>query len=274
MSLKTNVERIGLIAGNGKFPLLFAKIAKQTDNLEIITVAIQGDTSRLLTRLVDKIYWIKVGQLSKMLDYFKKEKIEKVVMAGQVSPKNLFNKENLFDGELQDLFKNIKDRKADTIFNAISDKLKKLNIDLIAPTPYLKILTSEKNVLTKNNPTKDEWGDIEFGRDIAKAMGNLDIGQTVVVKEKAILAIEAMEGTDRAIIRGGKIGRGNAVIVKMSKPNQDMRFDVPVIGMNTIKFLIRSKARCLAIEAEKTLILDREECVKLANKKNICIVAI
>jgi len=274
MSLKTNTERIGLIAGSGKLPLLFAKIAKQKDNIQIIAVAIKGDTSKLLNRLADKVYWINAGELKKMLDYFRREKVEEVIMAGRVNPDNLFDKRVSLDGELKNLFGHLKDRKADTIFNAIANRLKDLNIKSIDPTPYISDLLSVKGVLTESVPTEKEWEDVYFGRDIAKAIGYLDIGQTVVIKEKAILAIEAMEGTDRTILRGGQIGRDDVVVVKMSKPNQDMRFDIPVVGFNTIKFLIKSKARCLAIEADKTLLLDKEKCIKSANKNKLCIVAI
>lgn len=274
MSLKANAERIGLIAGNGKFPILFAKIAKQKKDIEIITVAIKGDTSKILNRFIDKIYWVGAGELGKMLDFFKRERIEKVVMAGQVNPENLFDKRVSLDEELKDLFEHIKDRKADTIFNAVANRLKKININLIDPTPYIRSLMPTKGVFTEVAPSQQDWEDINFGRDIAKAIGHLDIGQTVVVKQKAILAIEAMEGTDKAILRGGKIGKGDTIVVKVSKPNQDMRFDIPVVGLNTMKFLIKSKARCLAIEAEKTLFLDRQQSIKLANKKKLCIIAI
>ena len=274
MSLKTKRERIGLIAGNGKFPILFAKIAKQKDNVKIITAAIKGDTSKILDRFVDKICWISAGELGKMLDYFKEERIKRVVMAGQVNPDNLFDKRVSLDGDLEDLFTHLKDRRADTIFNAIANRLKNLNINLIEPIPYLADFMPTKGVLTESIPTEKEWEDIYFGKDVAKAIGYVDIGQTVVVKQKAILAIEAMEGTDKAIIRGGQIGRGDVVVIKVSKPNQDMRFDIPVVGLKTMKFLIKAKARCLAIEAEKTLFLDRKECIKLANKRKLCIVAI
>jgi len=274
MSLKNNIERIGLIAGNGRFPLLFAKAAKQKGNIQIITVAIKGDTSKILNRLVDKIYWIGAGQLGKMLDCFKEENIKRVVMAGQINPDNLFDKRICLDADLKDLFAHIKNRKADTIFNAIANRLKNFNIDLVDPTPYIASLIPAKGLLTEAFPTEKDWEDIYFGRDIANTIGYADIGQTVVVKQKAILAVEAMEGTDKTIIRGGRIGRGDVVVVKTSKPNQDMRFDVPVVGLNTMKSLIKAKARCLAIEAEKTLFLDREECIKLANKRKFCIVAI
>ena len=172
-------------------------------------------------------------------------------MAGQVDPDNLFEKNVVFDKEFQKIFDAIRDRKADTIFSAIADKLQSQGIRLVDSTFLLKEYLAPKGTLTQRAPTERELDDIEFGRNIAKAMGDLDVGQTVVIKEKAILAIEAMEGTDRAIARGAGIARGGAVVVKMSKPNQDLRFDVPVVGPRTLQTMIRTRARCLGIEAGK-----------------------
>ncbi len=266
-----NIEQIGLIAGNGKFPILFAKAAR-AKGLKIIAAGIQGDTSWLLRPFVDRLAWFKVGQLRNLFEYFQLNQVKRVIMAGQVNPKNLFDETLELDGEFQVLISALKDRKADTIFSAVVDKLKAQGLELLDSTFLLKDYLASKGTLTRRGPSLVELGDIEFGRDIAKAMGSIDVGQTVVVKEKAILAIEAMEGTDQCIERGGKIAQKNAVVVKMSKPSQDQRFDVPVVGPRTIKHMIRSHCRCLAIEAGKTLIIDREKCVKKANQAQICIV--
>ena len=177
------------------------------------------------------------------------------------------------DDEFRILFEALQDRKADTIFRAIADKLKELDMRLLDSTFLLEDYMAPKGTLTRRGPTLSELEDITFGQQIAKLMGGLDVGQTVVIKEKAIVAIEAMEGTDHCILRGGKIAREGAVIVKMSKPKQDNRFDVPVIGPRTIKAMQKCRARCLAIEAGKTLMIDQAVCVKLANKAGICIVA-
>jgi DUF1009 family protein len=167
----------------------------------------------------------------------------------------------------------MKDRKADTIFAAVGDKLKEKNMQLLDSTFLIRDHLAPKGTLTKRGPTVNELGDISFGRDIAKAMGGIDVGQTVVVKDKAIVAIEAMEGTDKTIRRGGEIAREGAVVVKMSKPDQDLRFDVPVIGPGTIKQMQKSRCACLAVEAGKTIIIDRDITVKMANKAGICIVS-
>jgi DUF1009 family protein len=266
------METIGLIAGNGKFPILFAQAAK-AQRMKVVAAAIQGDTSLLLRPFVDKMAWFKVGELEKLFTFFKDQGIKQVIMAGQVNPNNLFDENVKLDGEFQKLFEALKDRKADTIFGAIADKLKQHGLELLDSTLLLKEYIAPRGTLTRRGPTLDELADIEFGKSIAKAMGGIDVGQTVVVKDKAIVAIEAMEGTDRCILRGGEIARQGAVVVKMSKPKQDQRFDVPVIGSRTIKTMIKAKASCLAIEAAKTLIIDRSACLKLANKAGICIVA-
>ncbi len=196
-----------------------------------------------------------------------------MIMAGQVDPQNLFRPDVKLDDDFKDLFEAMRDRKADTIFSAVADKLHGEGMELVDSTFLLKDHLAPKGTLTHRAPTLKELEDIEFGKRIAKAMGAIDVGQTVVVKDKAIVAIEAMEGTDRAIARGARIARGGAVAVKMSKPNQDLRFDVPVIGPRTIRAMVRSKASCLGIEAGKTIMIDKDTCVRLADKYGICIVA-
>jgi len=266
-------KTLGLIAGNGKFPILFAKKAK-SQNYRIIAAGIKGDTSFLLKPFVDKIEYFKAGELKRMFSFFKEQGIEQAIMAGQVSQRNLFEPGVEFDEEFKELFESIKDRKADTIFSAVANKLKEHGVELIDSTFLLKENMPQKGVLTKRSPNEAEFADIEFGRQIAKLMGEVDVGQTVVVKDKAIVAIEAMEGTDKTIFRGGKIANDGAVVIKMSKPDQDLRFDVPVIGPRTIKTMIKCSAECLAIEAQKTLIIDKEKCLKLADRAGICITAV
>ena len=265
-------KTLGLIAGNGRFPLLSAQKAR-SQGYYVVAAAIRGDASFALKFFVDKLAWFKVGELKKLFAFFTQEGVYEVIMAGQVDPCNLFEKNVVFDKEFQKIFDAIRDRKADTIFSAIADKLQSQGIRLVDSTFLLKEYLAPKGTLTRRAPTERELDDIEFGRNIAKAMGGMDVGQTVVVKEKAIVAIEALEGTDRTIARGGGIARDGAVVVKMSKPCQDLRFDVPVVGPHTIQTMIRARARCLGIEAGRTLLIDRDRCVRLANKAGICIVA-
>jgi len=265
-------KNLGLIAGNGKFPILFARQAK-LKKMKVVAVGVKGDTSFFLKFFVDRFYWVSPGELRKLFEIFKGEGIKDVIMAGQVNPNNLFDVNVGLDEEFQKLFQAMQNRKADTIFAAVADRMKQEGLNLLDSTFLVSQYLAPPGTLTKRGPTEKELADIDFGRGLAKAMGDLDVGQTVVIKEKAILAIEAMEGTDRAILRGGSIARQGAVIVKVSKPKQDSRFDIPVIGPRTIRNMIKVKAGCLAIEAGKTLIIDRAQVVGLANKENICMVS-
>lgn len=268
----TGMKPLGLIAGNGRFPLLFAQRARAR-NYRVAAAGIQGDTSAFLRFFVDRFQWIRAGELKKLFSFFAREGVQQVIMAGQVDPGHLFKEGAVFDEEFQRLFQALKDRKADTIFSAVAEKLKERGMELMDSTFLLKDCLADKGTLTRRGPSLAELDDIEFGKGVAKSMGDIDVGQTVVVKEKAIVAIEAMEGTDRTILRGGRIARQGAVVVKMSKPNQDLRFDVPVVGTRTIQTMIRAKASCLGIEAGKTLLIDSGRCLELANKAGICIVA-
>ena len=268
---KISKKNLGLIAGNGKFPFLFAHEARR-QGYRVTAVAIKGDTSIFLTPFVDRIFWVGAGELKRLFEFFKSENVENVIMAGQVSQRNLFDEKVAIDGELQKLFEALKDRKADTIFSAVAVALERNGMTLLDSTMFLKDYMAVKGTFTKRGPSEQELVDIEFGATIARQMGELDVGQTVVIKEKAIVAIEAMEGTDQAILRGGKIAQKNAVVVKTSKPNQDLRFDVPVVGPRTIKNMIKVKASCLAVEADKTIVIDEENCLRLANGHDICIV--
>ncbi len=262
---------IGLIAGNNQFPFLFARAARD-QGYKIIAAGVIGDTSPLLNFTVDKFKYFKVGELKKLFEYFKTHDVKEVIMAGQVNPDNLFNPSVVLDKELQALSDALRDRKTDTIFSAVADRLAVEGMHLLDSTFLLKKYLAPKGTITKRGPTEIELKDIEFGISIAKLMGGIDVGQTVVIKEKAIVAIEAMEGTDRTIERGGAIAYCNAVVVKQSKPKQDHRFDIPVVGPKTIQTMAQVKASCLAIEAEKTLIIDYQKTIDLANKANICIV--
>ncbi len=265
-------KKLGLIAGNGKFPILLAREAKSA-GYKIVAAAIKGDTSFVLKFFVDEISWFSPGELKKLFLYFQSKGIKEAIMAGQVNPQNLFEKNLELDQEFKALFQAMMDRKADTIFLAVTDKLKEFDVTLLDSTFLLKKYLAPRGTLTKRAPSLGELADIDFGKQIAKAMGGIDVGQTVVIKDKAIVAIEAMEGTDQSILRGGKIAQEDAVIVKMSKPNQDLRFDVPVIGPRTIQNMKKVKAKCLAIEAGKTLIIDQDKVIALANRSGICIVA-
>jgi DUF1009 family protein len=264
---------IGLIAGNGAFPLMFARAAKKK-GIRVVAAAVKGDTSVLIHFLADDVRWFSPGEFKKLFAYFRAQDIHQVLMAGQVNPDHLFKKNVPVDDEFKALFKALKDRRCDTIFGAIAERLKAEGMELLDSTFLIKDFLAPKGTLTQRTPSVEELADIDFGVAIAKQMGGLDVGQTVVIKGKAIVAIEAMEGTDRCISRGGAIAREGAVVVKMSKPDQDLRFDVPVIGPRTILTMKKAKASCLAIESSKTIIIDRKRTVTLADKAGICIVSV
>ncbi len=266
------MKTIGLIAGNRQFPFLFARAAKD-QGYRVVAAGVWGDTSPLLTAFADDFRYFYVGQMKKMLGFFKDNGVTQVIMAGQVNPDHLFNPRLVLDEEFAPLAQALKDRKADTIFAAVAGKLSEHGMTLLDSTFLLKKYLAPQGTLTRRGPTMAELADIEFGTAIAKLMGAIDVGQTVVIKEKAIVAIEAMEGTDRAISRGGAIARKGAVVVKTAKPAQDNRFDVPVVGPQTIRAMARVKAACLCIEAGKTLLIDRDITVALADRHGICIVA-
>ena len=267
------MEKIGLIAGNRRFPLFFAQAAKRHGQY-IVAIAIRGETIAALKNSVDKLYWLSLKDFQRMFEIFKREGIDKVVMAGQISPRRLFSKEVKESPKLNELLERLGDKRADTIFGGIAEELQKQGLTLIASTTFMEEFLPLKGTLTKKGPDFGTWEDIYFGFDLAKAVALLDIGQTVAVKNKAIVAVEALEGTDNLIRRSSRVACAGLTIVKVSKPKQDLRFDIPVVGLNTVKNLIRAKVNCLAIEAEKTLFLDKAASLALADKKGLCIVAV
>lgn len=265
-------NRIGLIAGNGKFPILFAQVAREK-GAEVIAIAINEETEKDLARYVGKIYWLGVGELEKLFQVLLKEKLQSVVMAGQVKHKLLFDKNLKLDAKMQELLDSVKDKKTDSLIGAVAKRLEAAGIKVLDSTTFLSDYLPEKGVLTSVSPDKKVLDDIAFGSEIARSIAGLDIGQTVVVKDRVVLAIESIEGTDEAIKRGAKYGKEGIVVIKVSKPNQDMRFDIPTIGPDTINLLRELKASCISIEAKKTLIIDKKETIKLANESGVAIIA-
>lgn len=267
------MEKIGLIAGNRRLPIFFSQAAKKS-GCYVVAVGIKGDTSPELKKFVDKLYWLSLRDFPKLFKIFKKEGITRLIMAGQISPRRLFSKEVEANVDLTRLFGSIKDKKADTIFGMVADRLTQEGFEVMDSTTFIKDLLPQKGALTKRTPDFLGWEDVYFGLELAKEIAYLDIGQTVAVKNKAIVAVEALEGTDNLIRRAGQICRGKFTVVKVSKPKQDTRFDIPVIGLNTIRNLAKQKATCLAIEAGKTIFLDRDAGARLADKRGISIVAV
>jgi UDP-2,3-diacylglucosamine hydrolase len=262
---------IGLIAGNGNFPLLIAKAA-QKEGKRIVAVAHIGETRQELESLVDKIYWIRLGEFGKLIRILKNEGVKEVLMAGGVDKKKMFSK---IHPDLKGLLIMAKmgHRKDDLILRTVAKELEKDGLKVYPSTAFLPSLLAPSGILSKRTPTSAEEKDIDFGWTMAKELGKLDIGQCLVVRNGAVVAVEAIEGTDETIRRGGQLAREKAVVIKVSKPFQDLRFDLPAVGEQTIRTMHEVKAGVLAIEAQKTLIFDREATIQLADQCKISIVS-
>jgi hypothetical protein len=270
--IQTETDKIGVIAGGGQFPLLFAKAA-HSQGLKVYAAAHQGETDKALADHVERLQWVKLGQLGKIIDFFKQEGVKKTVFIGSITKTNIF-RDVRPDFKGLGLWNKINIKQDDAILRAVADRLEKDGIEVVASTGYVPELLFPKGILTRKKPTKDQKTDIAFGWEIARSLGNLDIGQCVVVRNKTVLAVEAIEGTDAAIRRGGSLGKEKAVVVKLRKPNQDLRFDLPAIGMKTIDTMKEVHASVLAVEAEYALFFDRESVIQAANNAGIVIVGI
>jgi hypothetical protein len=266
-------ETIGIIAGNRSLPLAFAEQARALGVKRMVAVAFDNETDPALAQKVDEMVWVKVGQLSKMIAAFKRRGVARCVMLGQVAPKNLFDIRP--DLRALALLVKLKEKNAHTIFGAIADELKKEGIELIEPTPWLRPLMPEAGFFLGPSLSEAQRADAAFGFRIAKEISRLEIGQTVVVKEGTVLAVEAFEGTDRCLRRGGELAQGKgAVAVKVSKENHDLRFDIPCVGAGTLEVCREAGIGALAFEAGKTLLLERTEAEALARKHKITLAAV
>jgi DUF1009 family protein len=274
MNTANTTTPLGLIAGNRSLPLEFARQARAAGVKRLVAVAVANETDPALASLVDDIVWLKVGQLSKMISAFTDRGVKQCVMAGQVAPKHLFDVRP--DLRAMALLFRLKEKNAHTIFGAIADELKKDGVELIEATPWLKPLMPGAGFQLGPKLTGEQDADVEFGFRIAKEVSRLEIGQTVVVKNGAVLAVEGFEGTDQCLARGGKLaGRnGGAVAVKVAKTMHDMRFDIPCVGLQTLETCAGAGVSVLALEAGKTLLLEREACESLAKKSKISVTTI
>ena len=270
--IQDNTDKIGIIAGGGQFPLLFAKAALN-QGLKVYAAAHKGETEEILAKHVERLQWVILGQLGKIIDFFKREGVKKAVFIGSITKINIF-RDVRPDLKGLGLWNKINIKQDDAILRAVADRLEKDGIEIVASTGYVPELLFPKGILSRKKPTKDQMADIVFDWEIARSLGNLDIGQCVVVRNKTVLAVEAIEGTDAAILRGGTLGKEKAVVVKRRKPNQDLRFDLPAIGLKTIDSMKEVRAAVLAVEAEYALFFDREAVIKAANSSGIVIIGI
>jgi hypothetical protein len=278
--------KLGLIAGNGRFPFLLLDAAR-AEGLEVVVAAIKEETDPEIDRRGEAdagvtVHWLSLGELSRLIETFKREGVAKAVMAGQVKHKQIFSSIRP-DWRLAKLLLNLRTRSTDALLGAVAKVLGDEGIELISSTSFLEPLLAQEGVLTERAPDEDEHRNIEYGVGVAQALAGFDIGQTVVVAAQACVAVEAMEGTDATIERAGRLMTSleadastlerRLTVVKVAKPNQDMRFDVPVIGQSTVETMIRAGASCLSIEAGRTLLFDREALLKAASQAGIAIMA-
>jgi DUF1009 family protein len=269
--LVTKPDTLGIIAGNGVYPRLLAEAARKAGVEKIIAAAFTNETDPGITQRVDLIEWMRVGQLNRLLKFFNQNKVHHAIMAGQIAPKNLFDLRPDWKALL--LLGKLKERNAESIFAAIADELTRIDVQLLPATTFMEDCLVPAGLIAGAKLSQREEEDVGLGWKIAKEIARLDIGQTVIVKNGTVVAVEAFEGTNQAISRGGALAREGAVMVKVAKPNQDMRFDAPVIGVETIRVAVEAKLRVIAVEAGKTLLLEPEAIADLAAHSKLSIIA-
>ena len=263
---------LGIIAGNGAYPFALVKSARAAGVARIVAAAFENETNPELASQVDEIEWMRVGQLGRLIKTFSSRKVGQVIMAGQIAPGNLFDLRPDLKAFL--VLAKLKERNAESIFGAIGDELAKAGVELLPATTFMEEHLAQAGVFAGPRLSRREESDVRFGLSIAKEVSRLDIGQTVVVKGGTVLAVEGFDGTNATIRRGGQLGKGEAVVVKVSKPNQDFRFDVPVIGPATLEAAAEAQIRVIAVEAGRTLVMEREQLTEMAARLKISLYGI
>lgn len=272
---------VGLVAGWGRFPFSFAEKARQV-GLRVACILVNDNADPELANLVWQARWAGIAQIGKMIRFFRQHGVRQLVMAGKIhkapliyKPWKIISLRPDWRGIRAYYGRKRRDQKDDSLILAFMDEFARDNLTFASALDLCPELLVKPGVLTRRSPTRGELEDIRFGWELAREMGRLDVGQSVAVKDKAVLAVEAIEGTDRAILRAGELCRiGGFTVVKVAKPNQDMRFDVPTVGVQTIQTMHQARGRVLAIEAEKTIVLDQSETIALADRLGISIVAL
>lgn len=264
-----NKPPIGLIAGHSQFPILFARAAA-AQGREVVAVAHEGETLPEIEAVVDRLRWIKLGQLGRLLKFFQQHQVTEAVMAGGIRKTRLFSRLRP-DLKTLSLVRKLKDFQDDNALRVFARWLEEEGVRIVAAHDYVPDLVARAGLLTKKGPSRHQQTDIEFGWRMAGDLGELDVGQCLVVRHRTVVAIEAVEGTDETIARGGRLARKRAVVIKRCKPNQDLRFDLPAVGPGTIRSMIEVGAKCLVIEGDRTLIFDRPEMIDLADRHGIVV---
>ncbi|HWO02454.1 MAG TPA: UDP-2,3-diacylglucosamine diphosphatase LpxI [Blastocatellia bacterium] len=265
--------KYGLIAGNGRFPFLVLEGAR-AQGVEIVVAAINEETAPEIDSHAERVEWMGVGQLGRLIRFFKREHVTHAIMAGQVKHRQIFRLNALPDLRMVRMLTRLPKKNTDSLIGAVAEELAGEGITLIESTTFLEPFLARQGVLTRRKPNKEERADFQYGLEVAREIGRLDLGQTICVKDRAVVAVEAMEGSDAVIARAGEITCGRPfVVVKTAKPNQDMRFDVPVIGVPTIETMNSAGATGIHVTPNKTLLFDKPQLVELADQSGICVVA-
>jgi DUF1009 family protein len=272
--MTSTLDSLGIIAGNRSLPLLFAKEARRQGVKRLVAVAFEGETDPTLASLVDDIVWLRVGQLSKMIAAFTDRGVKHCVMTGQIAPKNLYDLRP--DLRALGLLLRLREKNAHTIFGAIANELKREGVELIEATPWLQPLMPACGFQLGPKLSEEQRADVEFGFRIAKEVSRLEIGQTVLVKDGTVLAVEGFEGTDKCLARGGELAgqAGGAVAVKVAKEKHDLRFDIPCLGPQTLETCAKARIAVLGFEAGKSLLLEQEACAQIARKHKIAVTTV
>lgn len=265
-------ESLGLIAGKGAYPRLLAESAKKHGVKRVVAVAFKKETDPVIEKAADEVQWVHLGRFGHMLEILEHSGVKCAVMAGQITPTHLFRLRP--DSRMIALLKRLRERNAETIFGAVGEELQAVGVELMPASLFMEDHMPGPGQLSRRAPTQDEAQDIRLGLKIAKITSRLDIGQTVVVKQGTVLAVEAFEGTDKAVRRAGKLGGAGIVVAKAAKPGHDMRFDIPVVGIHTIALLRKVRAAALAVEANRTILLERDKVVERADSAGLALVAV
>lgn len=265
-------ESLIIIAGRHAYPLMLAKAARDAGVKRIVVLGFKGETRREIASLADEVYWMHLGAMATFLDKLKSTGIRQAVMVGQIAPSNLFHLR--YDAVAREMMGALETKNAHTIFGSIVEKIENLGIEVLPGNAFMDCYTPASGQLSRRAPTEREQTDIALGLKLVKGTSAFEIGQTVAIKDGIIIAVEAFEGTNQTIKRAGKVGREGTVIVKVPKEGHDMRFDIPVIGAKTFKVMKKAKVSCLAVEAGKTILLEKDKLIALADQYDMAFVAI
>ncbi len=268
----TVLESLIIIAGQHAYPRMLAKAARAAGVQRIVVVGFKGETNREMIALADECHWLPLGNLRLLLDTLAATGIKHAVLVGQIGMHNIFHLR--LDNMAKEIYRSLETRNAHTIYGAVADEIEKLGIEVLPGNTFMECYTPEAGQLSKRAPTERERADIELGLKLVKGTSEFEIGQTVAIKDGIIIAVEAWEGTNQTIKRAGKVGKAGTVIVKVPKIGHDMRFDIPVVGAKTFKMMKRAKVSCLAVETGKTILLEQEKLIELANKFDMAFVAV